>query len=182
MLENEGWECPTVNKGDAVEVSSNPESMAGSCPGTVTQVFLDPKTNTVTAINVLVIRNGGHKYLRAVHHIDDPALQDNPHWLKEPETGVFRVAQSTQLLRDNAATIAYLKGAVNKLVKRVDELESPQDEPEFEPTPAPEPVPDLAAELNEPPPEIASEPAPPVKRGRGRPRKNTPEPVGAAAE
>ena len=39
MLENEGWECPTVNKGDAVEVSSNPESMAGSCPGTVTHAI-----------------------------------------------------------------------------------------------------------------------------------------------
>lgn len=182
MLSNEGWECPPVDRGDTVDVARNPESMASASSGVVTAVYKTPEG--ITSLDVLVTKGGGHRLYRAVHHVDDPALKEYPHWLQESASGVFVISKSTQRVRDLLATVNYLKGAINKLVSRVDRLES-EPEPEFEPkpepepAPAPDPVPAVAAELNEPPPEEPS-PEEPVRRKRGRPRKNELESAGAA--
>ena len=153
MLSNEGWECPLVEKGDTVDVARNPESMAGSSPGMVTAVYTTPEG--ITSLDVLVTKGGGHRLYRAVHHVDDPALKEYPHWLKEPESGVFVIAKSTQRVRDLLATVNYLKGAINKLVSRVDQLEGSN-------------------------PASNRVTTQPVKRGPGRPKKVPTELVGAA--
>lgn len=131
MLKDQPWEFPKLNIGDTIIWATNPDDLKPDSNG------LMPRACSATAVNVYERTvdaqcnhtRGGQTFRWALHHADDPLLLENPDWLKEKQSGVFRVAACTQLPKDNAAAIARLEDLIeagklhsNKLAKKIDSL------------------------------------------------------------
>ena len=119
MPHDQPWQFPDMRIGDTIEIARFPEDFGKARTGVVTETFKQ-------TVNASSIMTGGLKPYLALHHTDDPKLPDNPGWLKEPHSGVFRVSRATQQPRDNAAAIARLEELIIDLSKRVAVPEKPK--------------------------------------------------------
>ncbi len=109
--------APTMKAGTGIIFAKSPDlkpELWNSAQ--VTEVFPDQGT-----CHAIVNMRGGTTPKWSLHYADDPRLKDNPHWLPnhEPDSGVWRLSETEQLIRNNQVKLARIEELLAGLTEDV---------------------------------------------------------------